>query len=128
MCLSNRFVDFLDRSIVIAAIVVAVPTACEERVGVTSRELLREYVAMHSVTTADLVSSVRKAPCARRFISADFWGRGLGNSVNTPLNALALAVATNRTLLISADKQYEAGFWRYLGDMAWARECGSLQG
>lgn len=123
-CTGTLFTGFRRGWIMITTIVsVAVAAAHQEKVGVSSRELVREYVAMHSVATAELVSSVRKAPCARRFISADFWGRGLGNSVNTPLNALALAIATNRTLLISTDKQYEAGFWRYLGDLAWAREC-----
>ena len=64
-------------------------------------------------------------------MAADFWGKGLGNSVNVALNALAFAVASNRTLLISDDARFRAGFWKYLGDVEarWAlksqiRKCG----
>ncbi|KAJ1449187.1 hypothetical protein M885DRAFT_112823 [Pelagophyceae sp. CCMP2097] len=41
--------------------------------------------------------------------------RGLGNSVNVALNALALAAGANRTLLVSDDRKFRAGFWKYLG-------------
>ena len=87
--------------------------------------LLRTYVKQHSST------SLEGDPCARKFVSADFWGKGLGNSVNVALNALAFAVASNRTLLISDDARFRAGFWKYLGDVErrWAlksqiRKCG----
>ena len=87
--------------------------------------LLRTYVKQHSST------SLEGDPCARKFVSADFWGKGLGNSVNVALNALAFAVASNRTLLISDDARFRAGFWKYLGDVErrWAlksqiQKCG----
>jgi hypothetical protein len=87
--------------------------------------LLRTYVRQHSVST------IKGDPCDRRFVAADFWGKGLGNSVNVALNALAFAVASNRTLLISDDARFRAGFWKYLGDVErrWAlksqiRRCG----
>ena len=85
--------------------------------------LLRTYVRQHANFKGD--------PCAQKFVSADFWGKGLGNSVNVALNALAFAVASNRTLLISDDARFRAGFWKYLGDVEarWAlksqiRKCG----
>lgn len=74
--------------------------------------LLRTYVKEHASVSA---AAVRADPCARRFVSADFWGKGLGNSVNVALNALAFAVAANRTLLVSDDARFRAGFWKYLG-------------
>ena len=86
--------------------------------------LLRTYVKQHS-------SPSLGDPCDRRYVAADFWGKGLGNSVNVALNALAFAVASNRTLLISDDARFRAGFWKYLGDVErrWAlksqiRRCG----
>ena len=86
--------------------------------------LLRTYVKQHS-SPADINH------CDRRYVAADFWGKGLGNSVNVALNALAFAVASNRTLLISDDARFRAGFWKYLGDVEarWAlksqiRKCG----
>ncbi|KAJ8609487.1 hypothetical protein CTAYLR_005440 [Chrysophaeum taylorii] len=84
--------------------------------------LIDEYVARHSVPTEALAAAVRSAPCSRQFISADFWGRGLANSVNVALNALALAIATNRTLLVGDDKKFKAGFWKYLGFVRWPRK------
>ena len=86
--------------------------------------LLRTYVKQHS-------SPSLGDPCDRRYVAADFWGKGLGNSVNVALNALAFAVASNRTLLVSDDARFRAGFWKYLGDVEarWAlkskiRKCG----
>lgn len=107
---------------IVAAICCTACFATRDATSLATSALVSEYIATHRVSTEDLVESVRQQPCARQFVSADFWGRGLGNSINTPLNALALAIATNRTLLLSADKQYQAGFWRYLGDVTWARE------
>ena len=69
--------------------------------------LLRTYVKQHSSTSLANINH-----CERRFVSADFWGKGLGNSVNVALNALAFAVASNRTLLISDDARFRAGFWK----------------
>ena len=86
--------------------------------------LLRTYVKQHSSTSLE-------DTCDRRYVAADFWGKGLGNSVNVALNALAFAVASNRTLLVSDDARFRAGFWKYLGDVErrWAlksqiRKCG----
>ena len=88
--------------------------------------LLRTYVRQHSSASLEDINH-----CQRRFVSADFWGKGLGNSVNVALNALAFAVASNRTLLISDDARFRAGFWKYLGDVEarWAlksqiQKCG----
>ena len=87
--------------------------------------MLRTYLKQHSSP------SLEGDPCSRKFVSADFWGKGLGNSVNVALNALAFAVASNRTLLISDDARFRAGFWKYLGDVEarWAlksqiQKCG----
>ena len=86
------------------------------------RGLLARYVAEHAASTKAVVARVAADPCGQRFVSADFWGRGLGNSANVALNALAFAVASNRTLLVSDDKKFRAGFWRYLGavERRWA--------
>ena len=103
-------------------VLLAVGATRREDATLEAERLVRAYVAAHRLSTEEMVAAVKAAPCSRRFLSADFWGRGLGNSVNTPLNALGLAVASNRTLLLSVDKQYEAGFWRYLGEVPWPRE------
>lgn len=92
---------------------------------VAADELVASYVARHAMS--DIITSVRRDPCAHRFISADFLGRGLANSVNTPLNALAWGVATNRTLLVADDAKFNRlGFWKYLGDLRWPRKSAVL--
>lgn len=95
---------------------------------VAADELVASYVGRHAMSTEAMVASVRRDPCAHRFISADFLGRGLANSVNTPLNALAWGVATNRTLLVADDAKFKRlGFWNYLGDLRWPRKSAVLK-
>jgi len=86
-----------------------------------ARALVARYVREHASRTDDVAARVRRDPCGARFVSADFWGKGLANSANVALNALALAVVSNRTLLVSDDNRFRAGFWRYLGavDETW---------
>lgn len=102
-------------------LIVAVAAAAPGDDGAV-RGLLARYVAEHAASTEAVVARVAADPCGQRFVSADFWGRGLGNSANVALNALAFAVASNRTLLVSDDKKFRAGFWRYLGavERRWA--------
>ena len=95
--------------------------------AVEGEQVVEAYVARHQISTAEVIGRIERDPCSQRFISADFWGRGLGNSVNTPLNALGLGIALNRTLLLSVDKQYEAGFWKYLGAVPWPRKDAVLR-
>ena len=77
-------------------------------------ELLARYSDAHA--RAALPRARGDAACARRYVVAPLCSDGVGNCLNGALNALAVAVVLNRTVLIDADEK--GAMHRYYGEFA----------